>query len=112
MNIVAIAIAAVLFLLGILGGRKVSSDIKIKEEEKRREEDRKLRENYQAALHNTQAARRKLAEAEAKAALAARPHTGDAAADLASRLERGGAAGLGAGAGVDAGAGDGGNRQP
>lgn len=89
MNIVAIAIAAVLFLLGILGGRKVSSKIKIKEEEKRRAEDRKLRENYLAALHSTQAARRLQAEAEARAKMANRPDTSDAVADLAGRLYRG-----------------------
>lgn len=115
MNIVAIAVAAVLFLLGILGGRKVSGKIKAKEEEKRRAEDRALRESWHAALLGTQAARRKAAEDEAKAALAARPHTGDAVADLAGRLERkgsggGGAAGFGAGAGIDAPASDSGNR--
>lgn len=87
-NMIAIAIAAVLALLGIFGGRKISGKIKAKEEEKRRAEDLALRESYHAALLNTQAARRQLEEANAKAALAARPHTDDAVADLANRLER------------------------
>lgn len=112
-GVITVVILAVLALLGIVGGKRASAKATKAMEEKRRAEDQHQREIYQAALLNSQAQRRAAADEKAKAGVASRPRTGDAAADLANRLDRTGAAGgtgLGAGADSNAPARGGGNR--